>query len=126
MIGTTLTYSDIRGAVRLQEAVEVLPGFGDPVDDLNQVVAAHVLVYLGLYQLPAQEATQKTFDWLCVIGAQHPPNAEQTVGGETKKELKHRLIKAICFPNDLVTNVTFHQSQKNRGQFNTTTVFAGV
>lgn len=53
----------------LQEAVEVLPGFGDPVDDLNQVVAAHVLVYLCLYQLPAQEATQKTFDRLCVVGA---------------------------------------------------------
>lgn len=47
-----LTYGDIRGAVRLQEAVEMLPGLGDPVDDLDQVIAACVLIDLRLYQLP--------------------------------------------------------------------------
>lgn len=36
----------------LQEAVEVLPGFGDPVNDLNQVIAAHILINLSLNQLP--------------------------------------------------------------------------
>lgn len=44
-----LTYGDIRGAVGLQEAVEVLPGLGHPVDDLNQVIAARVLMDLRLY-----------------------------------------------------------------------------
>lgn len=68
-----LTYGDIRGAVCLQEPIEVLPGLGDPVDDLNQVIAAHVLSDLCLYQFPPQETAQESFDWLCVVGAQHPP-----------------------------------------------------
>lgn len=69
------TYGDIRGAVCLQEAVEVLPGLGYPVDDLNQVIAAHVLIDLRLYQLSPQEPAQETFDWFGVIRAQHPPGA---------------------------------------------------
>lgn len=68
-----LTYGDIRGAVCLQEAIEVLPCLGDPVDDLNQVIAARVLIDLRLYQLAAQETSEETFDWLCVVCAQHPP-----------------------------------------------------
>lgn len=69
----TQTYGDIRGAVRLQEAVKVLPGLGDPVDDLNQVIAPRVLIDLRLYQLPPQETAEETFDRLCVVCAQHPP-----------------------------------------------------
>lgn len=68
-----LTYGDIRGAVCLQEAVKVLPVLGHPVDDLNQVIAARVLIDLCLYQLPAQETAQKTFYRLGVVCAQHPP-----------------------------------------------------
>ena len=68
-----LTDGDIRGAVCLQEAVEVLPGLGDPVDDLDQVVAARVLIDLRLDQLPPQETAQEPFDRLRVVGAQHPP-----------------------------------------------------
>ncbi len=67
-----------------QEAVEVLPGLGDPVDDLNQVIAAHVLIDLRLYQLPPQETAQETFDRLCVVGAQHPPTPRQMINGETE------------------------------------------
>lgn len=69
----TQTYGDIRGAVRLQEAVKVLPGLGDPVDDLNQVIAPRVLIDLRLYQLPPQETAEETFDRLGVVCAQHPP-----------------------------------------------------
>lgn len=72
------TYGDIRGAVCLQEAVEVLPGLGYPVDDLNQVIAAHVLIDLRLYQLSPQEPAQETFDWFSVIRAQHPPGAKDS------------------------------------------------
>lgn len=71
------TYGDIRGAVCLQEAVEVLPGLGYPVDDLNQVIAAHVLIDLRLYQLSPQEPAQETFNWFSVIRAQHPPGAKK-------------------------------------------------
>lgn len=59
--------------MRLQETVQVLPGLGDPVDDLNQVITAHVLVDLRLYQLPPQKAAQEAFHRLRVVGAQHPP-----------------------------------------------------
>lgn len=78
-----LTYGDIRGAVCFKEAVEVLPGLGDPVDDLNQVIAAHVLIDLCLYQFPPQETAQETFDRLGVVGAQHPPTQGQRIDGET-------------------------------------------
>lgn len=79
----------------LQEAVEVLPGLGDPVDDLNQVIAAHVLIDLCLYQLPPQETAQETFDRLSVVGAQHPPTSGQIIDGETKAVwlIKHFNIK---------------------------------
>lgn len=40
----------------LQEAVEVLPRLGNPVDDLDEVIAAHVPVDLRLDQLPAQKS----------------------------------------------------------------------
>lgn len=74
----------------LQEAVEVLPGLGDPVDDLNQVIAARVLIDLRLYQLPPQEAAQETFDRLGVVGAQHPPTTGHAIHGETeRRELIH-------------------------------------
>lgn len=66
----------------LQEAVEVLPGLGDPVDDLNQVIAARVLIDLRLYQLPPQEAAEETFDRLGVVCAQHPPTPGQMINGK--------------------------------------------
>lgn len=78
----------------LEEAVEVLPGLGDPVDDLNQVIAAHVLMDLRLYQLPPQETAQETFDRLGVVGAQHPPTTGQMINGETEAE---ELINQLNF-----------------------------
>lgn len=68
----------------LQEAVEVLPGLGHPVDDLHQVVAARAPIDLRLDQLPPQEAAEETLDRLRVVGAQHPPAAR----GQTMDENK--------------------------------------
>lgn len=79
-----LTYGDIRRAVCLQEAIEVLPRLGDPVDDLNQVIAARVLIDLRLYQLTAQETSEETFDWLGVVCAQHPPTQGQMINSESE------------------------------------------
>lgn len=58
----------------------MLPGLWDPVDDFDQVVATHVLIYLRLNELSPQEPTQESFDWLCVVGAQHPPTPGQDIG----------------------------------------------
>lgn len=94
-----LTNGDIRRAVCLQEAVEVLPGLRDPVNDLNQVIAAHVLIDLRLYQLPPQEATQETFDRLSVVGAQHPPTTGQMINGVIRaagaNKTTHRSIRCL-------------------------------
>jgi len=84
----TLTYGDVGGAVCLQEAVEVLPGLGDPVDDLDEVFAAHVLMDLRLDQLPPQEAAQEAFDGLRVVGAQHPPAQGDGPRGQLKSILQ--------------------------------------
>lgn len=81
----------------LQEAVEVLPGLGDPVDDLNQVIAAHVLIDLRLYELPTQETTQETFDRLGVVRAQHPPTTRQRIDGVAKAG---RLIRKLTSQSD--------------------------
>lgn len=45
----------------------MLPGFGDPVDDLAEVVAAPTLD-----ELPSQEAPQEALNWLRVVGTEHP------------------------------------------------------
>lgn len=82
----------------LQEAVEVLPRLGDPVDDLNQVIAAHVLIDLRLYQLPPQETTQETFDRLGVVGAQHPPTSGQMISGELKRLVSDMMKPFEAFP----------------------------
>ena len=71
----------------LQESVEVLPGFGDPVDDLDQIVAPRALIDLRLDQLPPQETSQKPFHRLGVVGAQHPPETGHT---EIITKLKQR------------------------------------
>lgn len=67
------TNGDVRGAMGLQEAVEMLPGLGEPVDDLDEVIAAHTLGDFRLDQLPPQEAAQEALHWLRVIGAEYPP-----------------------------------------------------
>lgn len=67
------TDGDVRRAVCLQEAVEVVPNPWDPVDDLNQLYAARSAADLHLDQLPPQVAAQEAFHRLHVIGTQHPP-----------------------------------------------------
>lgn len=73
----------------LQEAVEVLPGLGHPVDDLHQVVAPRAPIDLCLNQLSPQETAEETLDWLRVVGAQHPPAPRGHVRDES--QLLHRL-----------------------------------
>lgn len=67
------TYGDVRGAVCLQEAVEVMPDLGNPVDDFHQLHVPHPPTDLRLHELPPQEPTQETLHGLRVVGAKHPP-----------------------------------------------------
>ncbi len=69
----SLTDGDIRRAVRLQKAVQVVPNTRDPVDDLHQLHVARSAADLHLYQLPPQVATQEAFHRLHMVGTQHPP-----------------------------------------------------
>lgn len=69
----SLTDGDIRGAVCLQEAVEVVPNPRDPVNNLHQLHVARSAADLRLYQLPPQVTTKEAFHWLHVVGTQHPP-----------------------------------------------------
>lgn len=64
----------------LQEAVEVMPDLGDPVDDFHQLHVARPPTDLCLHELPPQEAAEETLHGLCVVGTKHPP-------GEVKKFL---------------------------------------
>lgn len=69
-----LTDCDVRGAVCLQEAVEMVPNPRDPVDDLHQLYVARPAADLSLNQLPPQVATQEAFHWLHVVSTQNPPD----------------------------------------------------
>lgn len=40
-MGRTLTDSNIRGAMSLQEFVQVLPDLGNPIDNFNQLCVSH-------------------------------------------------------------------------------------
>lgn len=51
----------------------MLPGFGDPVDDFDEVVTAHVLINLSFNQFSPQESAQEALHRLSVVGTQHPP-----------------------------------------------------
>lgn len=57
----------------LQEAVEVMPDFGDPVDDFHKFHVAHPPTDLRLHELPPQEAAKETLHRLRVVGTKHPP-----------------------------------------------------
>lgn len=57
----------------LQEAVEVMPDLGDPVDDLHQLRVACPPTDLRLHELPPQEAAEETLHGLRVVGTKHPP-----------------------------------------------------
>lgn len=74
VLSRALTNGDIRGAVCLQEAVEVVPDPRDPVDNLHQLYVACSAADLHLDQLPSQVAAKETFHWLHVVDTQHPPD----------------------------------------------------
>lgn len=71
--GLPPTDGDIRGAVGLQEAVEVMPDLRDPVDDFHQLCIAHPPTDLRFHELPPQEAAKETLHGLRVVGTKHPP-----------------------------------------------------
>lgn len=71
--GPPPTYGDIRGAVSLQEAVEVMPDLGNPVDDFYQLHIPHPPTDLRLHELPPQEPAEETLHGLRVVGTKHPP-----------------------------------------------------
>ena len=76
----------------LQEAVEVLPDAGQPVDHLDELRAPGVPGDLRLDQLPPQEAAQEALHRLSVVSAQHPPERGRRMGegreggGERERE----------------------------------------
>lgn len=72
------TNGHIRGAMSLQEAVEVVPDLRDPVDDLHQLQGPCSAADLSLDQLPPQKPAQETFHRLHVISTQHPSVTENT------------------------------------------------
>lgn len=72
-----LTYGDIRGAVGLQEAVEVVPGAGHPLHYAHQLRATRAAADLCLQKLPPQVASQEALQRLGVVGTQNPPVGTQ-------------------------------------------------
>ena len=62
--------------MRLQEFVDFLPHLRHPVDHLVQVGIAMSGFDLRLDQLTPQVTTQKSFDGLHMVGAQHPPTTQ--------------------------------------------------
>ncbi len=78
MVGYLRTNGHVRGAVGLQEAVEVVPDLRDPVYDLHQLRVTCSAADLYLDQLPPQKPAQETFHRLHVISTQHPSGTEIT------------------------------------------------
>lgn len=71
------TNGDIRGAVCLQEAVEVVPDLRDPLDDLHQLRVPRAAADLSLDQLPPQIAAQEALHRLHVVGTENPPDQRE-------------------------------------------------
>lgn len=61
----------------LQEAVEVMPDLGNPVDDFYQLHIPHPPTDLRFHEFPPQEPAKETFHGLCVVGTKHPPGGSQ-------------------------------------------------
>lgn len=69
-------YTDekVRGAVLLQEGVQMIPQFGHPVQHPDQVLVGQAAFMLWLHQLPVQVAHQEAIDWFHIIGESHHPD----------------------------------------------------
>ena len=68
----------------LQEAVEVMPDLGNPVDDFYQLHVPYPPTDLRLHELPPQEPAQETLHGLRVVGTKHPPGRSQEHFSMTK------------------------------------------
>ncbi len=69
--------------MRFEELVEVLPHFGHPLDDFDEVAVLGLVADLGLDELPTEVAAEETLDRLHVVGAQNPAEVvvQLQVGG---------------------------------------------
>lgn len=76
-LGRTLTNSNIRGAMSLQELVQMLPDLWNPINNFNQLCISHSATDLCFNQFSSQETAKKALDWLSVVSTQHPSVAEQ-------------------------------------------------
>lgn len=56
----------------LQEAVEMLPHFRDPINDLHQLHVPYSIGHFCFDQLSPEVAPQETLDRLRVVGTEHP------------------------------------------------------
>lgn len=61
----------------LQEAVEVMPDLGNPVDDFYKLHIPHPPTDLRFHELPPQEPAKETLHGLRVVGTKHPPGGSQ-------------------------------------------------
>lgn len=85
-----LTDGDIGGTMGLKEGVEVLPSFGDPVNDLDEIIVPHVLVDLCLNEFSPEVSAQEPLYWFCMIGTQHPPaNRHESLPSVSKIDKIH-------------------------------------
>lgn len=85
------TDGDVRGAVCLQEAVEVVPDPRDPLDDLHQLRVPRAAADLRLDQLPPQVAAQEALHGLHVVGTENPPD-QREAGLSTELKTSDRSV----------------------------------
>lgn len=72
------TNEEVRGAVLLEEGVEVIPQLGHPVQHPKQLFLVSIDVTVWLYQLPPQVTDQKAIGWLHVVReSQHPVTGDR-------------------------------------------------
>ena len=76
------TDEEVRGAVLLQEGVQVVPQLGHPVQHPDEVLVGQALLVLGLHQLAVEVAHQEAVGWLHVVGERHHPGPPQ--GAESR------------------------------------------
>lgn len=60
----------------LQESVQMIPQFGNPVQHPDQVIIGQAAFMLWFHQLSVQIAHQEAIGWFHIIGESHHPDNE--------------------------------------------------
>ena len=68
-----LTNGHIRGTVRFQEVIEMVPSFGHPVDDAIEIIVSCSSLNLHLNKLAPQVSTKEAIDRLHMVCTKNPP-----------------------------------------------------